>query len=325
MASIDDGPPFGPIVNGTMVVVFWEYRPSNIAAYSFLGLFALATLAHIVYFFRLRAWVFIPFVLGGVCQIFGYYERSEAHSAPRVLRPWILQNMLLLVSPPLLAATVYMSYGRISSALLYGTYRRKNPHKDRNCCTRCCVSLCCTCSPTKAYVLVDIVAIFTQLIGTVLPASGTPEAQRLSVIVVLIGLLAQMLALGAFLVFCVRLHARLRRDPARWSRAMVADPAVNWLGYFVVMEMAGVMLVVRSVMRGVEYLQGMDGYVASHEWCVYVFDAVPMLVVMVGFLVLYPPRLVREVAHLEKIEQGVGECVELRGGSGGSGSDQGNA
>lgn len=61
----DDGP-FGPIVNGTMVVVFYEYRPSKPAAFAFMALFALATLGHLVYFFRLRAWYFIPFLMGGI-------------------------------------------------------------------------------------------------------------------------------------------------------------------------------------------------------------------------------------------------------------------
>lgn len=68
MSTLNDGPPFGPVVNGTMVIVFWEYRPSNVAGYLFLALFALATLAHLVYFAWLRAWNFIPFLLGGVCK-----------------------------------------------------------------------------------------------------------------------------------------------------------------------------------------------------------------------------------------------------------------
>lgn len=66
--AMNDNPPFGPVVNGTMVVVFWEYRPSNIGAYVLLALFALATIGHIIYFFRLRAWAFIPLLLGGVCK-----------------------------------------------------------------------------------------------------------------------------------------------------------------------------------------------------------------------------------------------------------------
>lgn len=135
----------------------------------------------------------------------------------------------------------------------------------------------------------------------------------------LVGLVVQLLALGIFLVACGRLHARLRRDPAA-SRAMLMDPGVNWLWYFVVMEVAAAMLVVRSVVRGSEYLEGMDGVVAGHEVFVYVFDAVPMLLMMVGFLVLHPSRLVREVGRLEGYLKGagMGEMAELRGGSRGS-------
>ena len=68
MTPLGDGPPFGPVVNGTMVV-FWEYRPSNVAAYLFLSLFALATLGHLIYFVWLRSWTFIPLLLGGICEL----------------------------------------------------------------------------------------------------------------------------------------------------------------------------------------------------------------------------------------------------------------
>ena len=66
--AFNDVPPFGPVVNGTMVVVFWEYRPSNVAAYTFLALFALATLGHLIYLILFRFWAFIPFFLGGICK-----------------------------------------------------------------------------------------------------------------------------------------------------------------------------------------------------------------------------------------------------------------
>ncbi len=165
--------------------------------------------------------------------------------------------------------------------------------------------------------LADIAAIFTQLIGTVLPASGTAEGQRLSIIIVLVGLLVQLLALGAFIVACGRLHARLRRDPSA-SRAMLMEPGVNWLWYFIVLEVAAAMLVVRSIVRGAEYLGGVDGALASHEVFIYVFDAVPMLVVMVGFLVLHPSRLVNEVRRLDNNLKGSGEeeMTGLRGSRG---------
>lgn len=59
-------PPFGPIINGTQIIVYYHYRPHKPAAYIFVALFALATLLHLIYLFRLRAWYFIPILLGGI-------------------------------------------------------------------------------------------------------------------------------------------------------------------------------------------------------------------------------------------------------------------
>jgi hypothetical protein len=64
--SSDDGP-FGPVVNGTQIV-FYEYRPNKPASFTFVALFGLATLGHLIYFIPLRAWSFIPFILGGIGQ-----------------------------------------------------------------------------------------------------------------------------------------------------------------------------------------------------------------------------------------------------------------
>ncbi|KAK8207079.1 RTA1 like protein-domain-containing protein [Phyllosticta capitalensis] len=306
--AFNDGPPFGPVVNGTMVVVFWEYRPSESAGYAFMALFALATLGHLAYLIWLRAWFFLFFILGGICELFGYYERSKAHTQVTKLDPWLLQNMLLLVGPPLLAASVYMSYGRIVQAL-HDDGTPKKRRRDRGCCARCCIS-CWSCSPTKLYVLFDIVAIFTQLIGTVLPASGTPEGRRLSKIVVLVGLFAQLVALAVFSITCGRMHARLRRSP---TPNMCAEPGVNWLGHFIVLEIAAVMLIVRSIVRGIEFVGGTSGFVGSHEVFIYLFDGVPMLEVMVGFLVLHPGRLVRDVR--KRLQRQTDVQMSLRDGA----------
>ena len=48
--------------------VFYPYNPSQPPAYAFMALFAIATLAHIIYMFPLRAWYFITFILGGICK-----------------------------------------------------------------------------------------------------------------------------------------------------------------------------------------------------------------------------------------------------------------
>ena len=296
-----------------MVVVFWEYRPSDVAAYAFMSLFALATLVHIVFLVWFRAWSFIPFIAGGICkscgtpplhpppcfarpgkhprvhadthlwegEIFGYYERAKAHDQPTILGPWILQDFLLLVAPPTLAASVYMSFGRIVMAL---------DARDR--------AICFPRFMTKIYVLIDIICIFTQLIGAVLPASGTASGRRLSKIIVLAGLLVQLVVLLFFIMNSIAVHRRLKERPVS---VMHLDPAVRWLGYLWVIEVAAVMLIIRSIVRGAEFMGGTDGFVSAHEAFIYVFDAVPMLEVMVGFVLLYPPRLVKETRQLKDI------------------------
>lgn len=42
----------------------YPYNPSASAGYSFVALFGTAALVHLIYIFPLRAWSFIPFVLG---------------------------------------------------------------------------------------------------------------------------------------------------------------------------------------------------------------------------------------------------------------------
>lgn len=58
-----DKPPFGPIVDGEQIV-FYHYLPNDKAAWAFLVFFAITVVAHIFFLFRLRAWHFIPLILG---------------------------------------------------------------------------------------------------------------------------------------------------------------------------------------------------------------------------------------------------------------------
>ncbi|KAI0466138.1 RTA1-domain-containing protein [Xylaria cf. heliscus] len=278
----DEGP-FGPIVNGTMVVVFYEYRPNQEAAYAFVALFGLAVLGHIIYLFWLRAWFFIPFILGGIAELFGYYGRALSHDRPDVVGPWILQNLLLLAAPPLLAASVYMTLGRIVLAVGARSYMPISPKVL-----------------TPLYVLIDIGTLATQLAGSVIPASGEPSAIELSKKLVLGGLLAQLVALTIFVFIAFIVKQRIKRSPTQF---ILKDASVNWRNHFTAVIVVTILILVRSIVRAIEYLQGDGGYVMSHEAFIYVFDAAPMWLVMAVYLLLHPGRLVRHGRRLEQIEK----------------------
>jgi hypothetical protein len=48
------------------------------------------------------------------------------------------------------------------------------------------------------------------------------------------------------------------------------------------------LIMVRSVFRVIEFLVGVEGYLYTHEWTMYVFDTVLMFAVVVIFYVWYP-------------------------------------
>ena len=64
------------------------------------------------------------------------------------------------------------------------------------------------------------------------------------------------------------------------------------------------LMIVRSLVRTIEYLQGEGGYIITHEVFLYVFDAALMAIVMGIFLVIYPGQLVREARRVKSEQDG---------------------
>ncbi|KAF2170388.1 hypothetical protein M409DRAFT_64148 [Zasmidium cellare ATCC 36951] len=49
-------------------------------------------------------------------------------------------------------------------------------------------------------------------------------------------------------------------------------------------------VLIRVVVRLIEYSVGEDAYLMTNEWVIYVFDALLMLVVMIAFAIIHPAR-----------------------------------
>ena len=99
--------------------VFYHYTPSLVAAAIFLAVFFLSTIVHSFQCIRGRAWYMIPLILGGACETVGYIGRVlNSKEAPNYELPgYILQSLLLLISPALMAASVYMVLKGIVTAV----------------------------------------------------------------------------------------------------------------------------------------------------------------------------------------------------------------
>jgi hypothetical protein len=143
---------------------------------------------------------------------------------------------------------------------------------------------------SKLYVILDFVVLLSQLAGTVMPASGDPKTVAMAQKIILVGLIIQVVALLGFIIIAYRAYQGVRNDP---SGTVLELRGVAWENYFRAVIVVTGLIVVRSLVRMVEYIQGSDGYVISHEIFIYLFDAPLMWLCMVVFVLLHPGRLIK--------------------------------
>ncbi len=144
---------------------------------------------------------------------------------------------------------------------------------------------------TKLYVLIDMACLVSQLAGTVMPASGDAHLIELSRKIIFGGLLVQLVAL---LFFCYMTWHTSRAIGREEPKIFAADAGVSWKNHFRAIFLTASLVQVRSLIRAVEYGQGEDGFIISHEVFIYLFDAALMFLVMVVFLLIHPSRLLRD-------------------------------
>ncbi|KAK2593404.1 hypothetical protein QQS21_008892 [Conoideocrella luteorostrata] len=242
----------------------WDYVPSTVAAVIFIILFIAATLFITWRMVRTRTYFSIPFVIGGVFQFLGYIGRALAHDQTDQLGPYVMQSILILVAPALFAASIYMTLGRLMRSI----------HGERH-------SLIPIGWLTKAFVLCDVFSFMIQASGGGLMAKkdfSPKTAQN----IILAGLFVQIIAFGVFVVTAVVFQVRMRKWPSRVSANS------SWKGLMAMLYATSALIMVRSVFRIIEYVMGKEGYLLTHEWTLYVFDAALMFSAMVVYGWRYP-------------------------------------
>lgn len=67
------------------------------------------------------------------------------------------------------------------------------------------------------------------------------------------------------------------------------------------------LIIIRSIYRLVEYGTGMDGYMMTHEWSLFIFDTLLMAIAAALFLWRYPDNLKPEVDQAVYMENAEGQ------------------
>ncbi|KAK4161117.1 RTA1 like protein-domain-containing protein [Cladorrhinum sp. PSN259] len=257
----------------------YRYKLSLPAAIVTVVVFFILTLLHVWRIYRHRSFYFTAFTLGGCFQVIGYCGRIWSHFDDTAIGGFVLQAILILVAPALYAASIYMILGRLIRSL----------HAET-------ISIIPVKWMTKVFVVGDVLSFLMQAGGGGIQAAGTLELFNIGEKIIIVGLFIQIFMFGFFLVTTVVFHVRFRRcsgpDTCR------QQTFVRWKRHLTVLYVVSAIILVRSIFRVVEYVQGNRGYLISHEIFLYLFDAVLMALVMAIFFVFYVDDL--EPSNAEK-------------------------
>ncbi|KAL3251327.1 hypothetical protein ABHI18_010696 [Aspergillus niger] len=245
---------------------FYNYNPSLAAAIVALLCYGASTGFHCFQLFKLRCWFFTTFIAGAIMMTIGYLFRAISTKDTSALGPYVGQNVCILLPPSLYAATIYMIYGRIVMFARSASLSPIAPQKV-----------------TKIFVIGDVIAFLTQASGGGMMAmeSMASAGQKLTIF----GLFVQLFFFGGFFTISVVFCRRMQQQ----KNVRMRDVPYGALLY-VLFGVSG-LIIVRCLYRVVEFCQGNDGYLISHEVFMYLFDTLLMFVVQVVFHFYHPGLL----------------------------------
>jgi hypothetical protein len=154
--------------------------------------------------------------------------------------------------------------------------------------------------------------------------------------IIIAGLFVQIFFFGFFIIIAGMFHYRLVNDKPLQKRSIlgkgrrhhqvastsssvpITSPYATlsnlpWKRHLYNLYLTSGLIMVRSIFRIIEYLQGNAGYLLSHEVYLYIFDAVLMVAVMVLFNWFHPSE-VTEAYHKRLMDTDAAELQQVRDG-----------
>jgi len=145
----------------------------------------------------------------------------------------------------------------------------------------------------KLFVFGDIASFFLQSAGGAIMSQN--KTRNLGETVIIVGLFVQLASFGLFLLIQLNFTFRYKKYSKDQYYLTLNN---NWKRLNFLLIVSSVCVLIRSVVRVVEFLQGFNGVIESHEFYLYVFDALPMLCVVISMVVSFLYTNVGELYYL---------------------------
>ncbi|KAI9373259.1 RTA1 like protein-domain-containing protein [Aspergillus egyptiacus] len=273
---------------------YYHYNPSQAAAAVFAVLYGLAFVGTVVQWLRFRPVVWLVMVIAAGMEAVGYIARSISAGDVTAQAIFVVQFALIILAPVLMAGALYVLFGRIIFLVV---------PKDQRTFKICWVP---PRFVTPVFVGFDIIALFLQLVGAVMITAGNGSSQEdidsfnRGRKLALVGVVVQIVAFCIFSVAAVRFNFTSKRFLAAGPEPLYAQDEQfafsvqdkpqksNWQPLLRAVNFSTAMILIRSIFRMIEFTEGPTGYINTHEWPFYVFDAAPILPCVALFITVHP-------------------------------------
>ncbi|KAF7928671.1 uncharacterized protein EAE98_005727 [Botrytis deweyae] len=281
----------------------YNYDPSFSATLAVGVLYSLAFFVTFFQWLRYNAGAWAIMVVAAAMEGAGYIIRAISSKHVTEKSIYVAQTALIVLSPVLMAAACYIIFGRIIYHVV--------PKEART-------TKLLWIPPrfiTLIFVVCDILALLLQLIGVVritsIDITSADAQSKLSKgkNIALAGVAIQMACFGLFSIIAIRFNFTSRRFTSEFQRRItlpndseskdgkyvMIDRAEkklkpNWQALLHVVNITCVLILIRSVFRMVNFALGRTGYTEEREWCVYVFDALPIFPCVALFNYWHPAK-----------------------------------
>jgi len=247
----------------------YGYDPSLAAGIVFCLLFGLSMLLHTFRSFRYRTWWQLVFAVGALTEVIGWAGRTWSSKCPYQTTPFLLQITTLIIAPTFFTAGIYIILGR-----LIRTFGRR-------------VSPISPAAYLYIFCTVDVASLVVQAVGGGMASIAyekTPPGDTASGTHIMVaGILFQLASICVFAFLFTYVILRALRSRGE----MLAQRKIQYI--IAATIFAVVFIVIRSIYRTIELLQGWSGYLISTERYFIALDGA-MMILAVGVFNVVQPR-----------------------------------
>ncbi|SPO28804.1 uncharacterized protein UTRI_10227 [Ustilago trichophora] len=144
---------------------------------------------------------------------------------------------------------------------------------------------------TRIFVCSDIVTFIVQVAAGGIQSTGDPNLVSIGDHLFLAGVAAQGASYILFSFLVTYALVRLVHGKQRGFGNLSSGSKK----FVYAIALSSLMIIIRSVYRIIEFAQGNDGYLVSHEKYLFALDAAPLIIAISVWVIVWPPRLFKSI------------------------------